>query len=247
MDNSSFGLDIIAQDEDSLNQALAALWLSFYLGGFGTRGRRGGGNICIRNLDNLQGKIGLDFIISEENSLKVAQWLKENFKKALRIIIKDNGIDKFCTSYSNLSFSRFIISNDGKLNWKDALNDIGKRFSDFRRSYRKEIFDSAVFGLPVRHREGTVKGKGFKDYFDRRCSPLIIKCLKSNNKYYWMVIRMTEEFLPECGILTFNNKTQKPDYRLIDEFWNEIKKDGYEIILNTPANLEKIVDDIKKV
>lgn len=40
-------------------------------------------------------------------------------------------------------------------------------------------------------------------------------------------------------------KTQKPDYRILDEFWQELKEKGSEFVLNKPDILGTIVDKIK--
>jgi len=69
-----------------------------------------------------------------------------------RISIINNGNPKnFCTKYSNLSFSRIIISNQSFTDWEEVLNDIGKIYAEFRTKHKSEIFDTAVFGLPVMH------------------------------------------------------------------------------------------------
>lgn len=150
--------------------------------------------------------------------------------------------ETFVSSYSNLSFSRFLISSQGFSSWIDALSDIGKIYSDFRYRKRGDIFEVGAFGLPVVHRRGQLTSKRY----NRRSSPLIFKILKSKEKYYWLVLRLFGEFLPEGTALKFNEKTQKPDYKLIDEFWNELKKKGKEDILSEPQILEKIKNELIK-
>jgi CRISPR-associated protein Cmr1 len=150
-----------------------------------------------------------------------------------------------------LSFSRIIISNQSFSDWKAALNDIGKIYAEFRTNHKKEIFDTAVFGLPVMHRNKT---KVESKFSERRGSPLLIKIFQLNKNFYWAVLRLTGEFLQENNPLALkkkiNNeweieKTQKPDYKLIDKFWNTLKNKGQEFILSQPEILNNIIKKIK--
>jgi CRISPR-associated protein Cmr1 len=247
-ENSTFYIELSSFEERYFNHALASLWLAIYLGGFGTRSRRGGGNIVVTEVNK---PLFIDFIPTKgENFQEVAEWLTTNFRKAQRVI---NGFDKtnFASRYSNLSASRFIISKRGHLSWEEALNDIGNIFRDFRKEHEKQVFDSAVFGLPVRHRSGEsvagAKKAGQKvlERFQRRASPVIIKLIKANGLHYWLVIRLAGQFLPEGAVLTFKDKIQKPDYGLIEEFWSQLRKKGEERVLSVPGYLNEIVDKIK--
>ncbi len=64
--------------------------------------------------------------------------------------------------------------------------------------------------------------------------------------YYWLILRLTGEFLPEGGVIKVGDKTQRPDYSLIDEFWSEAKKTGQEYILSKPQTLDHLIEKIKK-
>lgn len=255
-----FDLELSSFSEKEFKQALGALWLSIYLGGFGTRARRGGGNLAV--LNNSENNFGLDFIVKGNTPQEVANWVIGNFKKVCKMITGDEKPENFAVSYSNLGFSRFILSKKGFSTWIGALNDIGKIFMDFRIRHKKEIFDTAIFGLPVLHRgsDTTVLGGNFdknnkiKEKIERRSSPLWIKVLKSQEKFYWMVLRLSGEFLEEGKVLLNMGRgnstiisSQKPDYRLIDEFWNALKNDyGEEFILSRPKVLDNIIEKIKK-
>lgn len=246
-EGSTFYIEISTFEEKYLNHALASLWFAIYFGGFGTRNRRGGGNIIVTEVDE---HVSIDFIPKGKDSDEVAEWLVKNFEIAKKII---NGSDKtyFASEYSNLSISRLIISNIGFTSWKDAVNDIGTIFKNFRVRTEGQVFESAVFGLPVRHRSGgTVIGvkieKKSKEKFQRRTSPIIIKLIKVEGKYYWSVIRLAGQFLPEGAVLKFNDKTQKPEYALIEEFWAQLKERGEEKILSIPDSMKEIVDKIKE-
>jgi CRISPR-associated protein Cmr1 len=166
-------------------------------------------------------------------------------------IINNGNPKNFCTKYSNLSFSRIIISNQSFTDWKGALNDIGKIYAGFRTKHKSEIFDTAVFGLPVMHRNKT---KVESKFSERRGSPLLIKIFQLNKKFYWAVLRLTGEFLQENNPLALKKKindkweiekTQKPDYKLIDEFWNKLKEKNKEFVLSQPEILNNIIEKIK--
>jgi len=242
--NFQFNIELSSYDEESFKNALASLWTAIYLGGFGTRARRGAGNIIVEAIDGSANE--LDFVPKGNTTDEVFKWLISNLNKCFSII--NNGNPKnFCTKYSNLSFSRIIISNQSFTAWKDALNDIGKIYADFRTNHKNKIFDAAVFGLPVMHRKKDVTVKGIKEKkeFSRRSSPIIFKIIRSGSYFFWCVIRFSGEFLEEGAVIKAQG-TQKPDYKLIDEFWNnELKNRGKEFVLSQPEILNNIVEKIK--
>lgn len=238
---TKFKVIFTANHEEVLKKVAATFWLTVYLGGIGTRARRGGGCIKISRVEPENQFI--DFIPQASNSDELANWLIQNFKKVDELINGQNNRNSFIFSYSNLSFCRFVISNEGKNNWKDALNEIGKIYKGFRDAHRQDVFETGAFGFPIRHRNGEILGS--KNY-NRRSSPLIIKVLCSQNNFYWFVLRLAGEFLPEGEVLIFNNRTQKPDYTLIDEFWKKLENNGKEHILHTSDQLNSIIEKIKK-
>jgi CRISPR-associated protein Cmr1 len=124
-------------------------------------------------------------------------------------------------------------------------------FKEFRNLHKRDILDTAAFGLPIVHgiRTGervTVKGRFNKADIDRRGSPLVFKIIKIKNSYYWFVVRLAGEFLPEGGVIKANSDTQKPDYKLLDEFWSKLKNKGEEYILSKPQGLHDLTEKIKK-
>jgi len=246
--NFQFNIELSSYDEESFKNALSSLWASIYLGGFGTRARRGAGNTVV---EQVEGDIfGIDFIHKGESAEDLGKWLKDNLEKCSKFI-NSNKLKNFCTKYSNLSFSRIIISNQSFTDWKTALNDIGKIYAGFRTKHKSEIFDTAVFGLPVMHRNKT---KVESKFSERRGSPLLIKIFQLNKNFYWAILRLTGEFLQENNPLALKKKindkweiekTQKPDYKLIDEFWNDLKNSGKEFVLSQPEILNNIIEKIK--
>ena len=262
-DKQNFKLKLISKDLNALKHAVASFWSLVYFGGIGTRARRGGGNITITNVidkDNVLIDIGLDFSIKGKESNEIAKWLKENYDIAKRVV-NEKKKTRFISEYSNLSISRFIISNQSFDNWKEALNDIGKQFANFRHKNKDHIFEMAIFGLPVLHRQitiigGKIQNNKIDNKISRRGSPLIFKILKSNGKYYWMVLRLAGEFLPEGKVLISkqnrnqktNHKTQAPSFDKFDEFWNSLKskRGGKEYILSKPDKLKELKKKLKK-
>ena len=237
-DGQSFEINFMSNDLESLKQAVSSFWALSYLGGIGTRARRGGGNISIVSVvdnDNILKDTEIDFVIKGNNNEEVSAWLIRNYQKA-RAIVNEGRDTDFVWEYSNLSISRFVISNRDFGRWQEALNDAGKRFLEFRTDNKSDIFKAAVFGLPWKHIETNDKN------VNRRSSPLIFKILKVGDKYCWLVLRIAGEFLPSGVVLKEkrNRKTQKPDYSKIDEFWNVIKKDNIEKILSMPNILKDI-------
>ncbi len=236
-----FSIKLSSYNEEFFKNALASLWTAIYLGGFGTRARRGAGNIVVEEING--SSYELDFIPEVNTDGELFFWLKSNLNKCFSIINRGM-IKNFCTDYSNLSFSRIILSNQLFTDWKSALNDIGKIYIDFRQKYRGEIFDTAVFGLPVVHRNVTVEGLKGGEKFLRRSSPIVFKLIKSGDKFFWYLIRLSGEFLEEGAVIKAH-KTQKPHFKLIDEFWNQLKNRGKEFILSQPQILNKTIEKIK--
>lgn len=239
-----FEIKISSIDENPLKKAVASLWLAIYLGGFGTRARRGGGNINVTKVEG--NSLNLNFTPNVESYKDFGKWIINNFNKTKEIIDRKTS---WAFSYSNLCFSRFIISKKSFDSWEAALNDIGKIYLDFRSKNRHYIFETAAFGLPVMHRSCQIEGT---KNITRRSSPLIIKILSSNGKYWWMVLRLFGEFLQEDVVLLKKTKnksekfiSQKPTYDLIEEFWSELKSNGEEFILNKPDVLNQMIEETK--
>lgn len=230
------------RDETCLNIAAVSLWAAVYLGGFGTRARRGAGNMTINKLDDPNGILRnaeIDFVPKSDSSEELAGWLKKNFETAKHLITTDKS--GFASEYSNMSFSRFVISNSVFQDWKNALKEIGGIFKEFRRE--EKVINRAVLGLPLK----TVSAGVGNDDIARRSSPLIIKLLKTGANYHWFALRFAGEFLSEGGVLTAGRSApQKPDYGIIDEFWAELKNKGTEHILSMPDTLMAITDKLRK-
>lgn len=244
-DSQSFVVEIKSNSFATLNHAIVSFWSLVYLGGIGTRARRGAGNITvtkIKDRDNILKELKIDFLAKGKDSSSVSDWLISNFKTASQVV-NEGKETNFVSEFSNLSISRFIISKNSFSDWKEALNDIGGSFQSFRTKNKGDVFGTAVFGLPRKHIK--VKGTSSKN-IQRRSSPLIIKLLKVEGKYYWMALRMAGLFLPEGVVMKDDNETDKPNYSKFDEFWRIIKKDNIEKLLSIPSTVEKLKLRIEK-
>lgn len=243
-EGSKFNIILSSGHDNYLKTAAASLWALIYLGGLGTRTRRGAGNMVVTNIDDtsrILSSIGLDFLPKGSNSEETAKWLIDNLKSAKQQIVDKTG---FASEYSNLSFSRFVISNKAFTTWKEALGETG--FKTFRDSNKARIFETASFGFPIIHRTSHTTVTGSKPYDKRRGSPLVFKVIRANNKFYWIVIRLAGELLPEDGVITADRNTRKPDYGILDEFWGTLKEHGQEHILSTPSTLAHIKNGLIK-
>jgi len=243
-----FHVVLSSRDIQCLKTTAASFWLLVYMGGMGTRSRRGAGNIAVLNIEdehNLIRDMGLNFMVEGDNADDVARWLINNLEQVKRVINESR--TGFITEYTNLNFSRFIISNTAYTAWKDALGAAGASYKQFRETNKHRIYETACFGFPVRHGNGTtVTGEIGREPVKRRGSPLIFKLIRAGNDIYWIVVRVSGEFLPEGGLIRADNKTRRPDFRIIDEYWSELKKMGKEHILSMPDTLRRIVEQIRK-
>jgi CRISPR-associated protein Cmr1 len=209
---SRLRLTLIGKDE-FLKHYIASLWALMFLGGVGSRSRRGGGNLTV--IDYNPKDFGISFILTGYFD----EWLVENLKRAKDLV----GSSKTpCNEYSNLKNVKLVLSPREFNTWVEALNDIGNRFMNFRVKNRQRVFDTAVFGLPVKHSNGQfIKAE---DDITRRSSPVVIKVVKTpKGKYLWMVLWLWGKFLPNGVKLSFMGKTQEPSFKLIEEFFQELE------------------------
>ncbi|MCS6876610.1 MAG: type III-B CRISPR module RAMP protein Cmr1 [Aquificaceae bacterium] len=232
---SKFWLQIFGE-EQYLKHVVASLWALIYLGGVGSRSRRGAGNF-----DCLKVEPPIDWL-SFKPDQNIFLWLSNNLKKAIQLV---NGGKDFCAKYSNLSLSKIMLSNEEFDSWQGALNHIGKIMMNFRRENRNRVFEMGAFGLPIRHSDGSFL-KAEKHH--RRASPTIIKVLRVENKYIWMVLKLSGEPLPEGEQLIFNRQKGKMDYSILEDFRLYLRKNNLakSYLLTKPESLERITILIKE-
>jgi len=216
---SGLKLTLIGKDE-VLNHYIASLWALVFLGGVGARSRRGGGNLAVVGYEPEE--LVEDLKISFTPTDNLREWLIENIKNAKKLVGSSN---TSCDKYSNLPYPKnvkLVLSPREFNTWVEALNDIGNRFMNFRIKNRQRVFDTAVFGLPVRHSNGQFVRA--EDDITRRSSPVVIKVVKTpKGKYMWMALWLWGRFLPNGVKLSFMGKTQEPSFKLIEEFFQELE------------------------
>jgi CRISPR-associated protein Cmr1 len=219
---SKLKLTLIGKDK-VLKHYIASLWALVFLGGVGARSRRGGGNLTVIDYNPKDLVEGLEISFTPTDNLR--EWLIENIKNAKRLV---GYSETPCDKYSNLPYPKngdikLVLSPREFNTWFEALNDIGKEFMNFRIKNRQRVFDTAVFGIPVRHSNGKFveAERGIR----RRSSPVIIKVVKnSEGKYQWMVLGLEGKFLPDGAKLRFWEKIGEPNLGLIEEFFKSLKE-----------------------
>lgn len=223
----NFEIQIDSYDEFAFKNAIASLWLAIYLGGFGTRARRGGGNLEVFEVS--EKSLDLEFICNAKSRDELAKWLQTNFEKTKNIIRQSDGTNK----YTNLKGARILIF-DAQNSWKEALNFLGEKYKDFRSKNKSQIFETAAFGMPVMHSGFRVRMVPYKHknekglLSDRWASPLIFKVIKSNNLYFPVIIKLSgggvdyigKEIKYEKDWKLDNNRIQNFNEELVNAFLN---------------------------
>jgi len=232
----TFKISVSSYDERAFKNAVAALWASIYLGGFGARSRRGGGNLEVTEVEGET--CGLNFILNGANdNVKLKEFLTNNLRSIFQIVNSEQGSRQSRAPYSCLNFrgvSKIIIFPQER-SWIDALNKAGEFYRVFRDKHKAKIFDVAVFGMPIVHRSSKVKI--VHTYSDRMASPLIIKVIKAHDDTYFPVFIRLDSKLPEKIFKVklkprestdqVGNKAFKFGPRtLLDDFFDDLEKQG---------------------
>jgi len=182
-----FNIVISSIDELAYKHALSALWLAICFGGFGTRSRRGGGNVVVTKVSG--DSYGINFIPNGNDKKSLGDWINANLFVLGSIHVARS--TKETVQYSTLPNT--IIPLNPKKNWIDALNSIGTEFSNFRLINRANIFEMGAFGMPIIHRGSGVKMVPYSTHgklSDRFSSPIIFKVIKSQNLFFPLVFKL---------------------------------------------------------
>ncbi|CUS91253.1 CRISPR-associated protein Cmr1 [Candidatus Kryptonium thompsonii] len=183
---SSFSLEIVSFDYYSFGKASAALWASIYLGGFGTRARRGGGNLAVESAEPNNIK-GIEFYCNATSVDELEIWLKENLKIVIQLCNANVG----SLQYTTLKNGKILLFKPLR-SWRDALNVIGERFKNFRNNKEEEIFETPAFGMPVMHNRFSTRLVPYENRHerlsDRWASPVIFKVIKGKGENYFPVV-----------------------------------------------------------
>lgn len=209
-----FKFKIILQSEkrESLLTAIDCLWLSSYLGGLGSRSRRGCG--CFRIIEEVKSE---ELYREERKSPQFISKVDEPEK------FEDNLFDQIgavlnqssTTKYSTLADSNILVIPQKFSNWVDAVNFIGKIYAEYRYHIKTNHFKGPNFGLPIMHGNNMrIVGEDSREKYERRSSPVLFKVWRSGTKYFAGLIRLNGDFLPNRGRLLKEIKSGvnwKPD------------------------------------
>jgi CRISPR-associated protein Cmr1 len=184
-----FYIEITSNDTDAFRNATNALWAAIYLGGFGTRSRRGAGSIEVKEVKSTTSlSLEVDFQIPQVNSHKeIKEYLEKNIKK---IYNKDNKNLREL-KYPSLYNAKILIL-EPKNQWIDALNEIGINYLNYRKKLKK--YEKTIFGLPLIGNPSKIYvdvDKSKKTTITRMASPLIISLIRSNNKVYPIMVKLS--------------------------------------------------------
>ena len=178
---SEFKIILLSDDSLSLKITTACLWLIIFLGGIGSRMRRGAGSLKVISLSN---RTTYDFIFKG----KTLDDLKEFITKNLNKIFKDFQ-DYAGNKFNPKNHPNFaILSRDtAKIalvsqvfnDWKECLKKISDLYQIFRR--QKSPYDRYTFGLPI------INYRRFRDL--RHASPLLFGVFELNGKYTVRIIK----------------------------------------------------------
>lgn len=233
---------------DSLIKAYFALWLFTHLGGIGSRSRRGAGSLQVisvqgepRFLENLP------LLITQAPT---PQALKTELEQGLRKIRRVFGTEENQLVQVPSSFDvihpeacKIWIVDRTYSTWKQALDEVGKAFRDFRNrrqpdyqtvknsiQYGKPLLkpvERATYGLPIQFYYRSLNNRGAileGEKHERRASPLIIRVVKlASGQFVTMFIWFNSQLLPPGERLQFRGGDKKmlaevPGYKLLEDF-----------------------------
>ncbi len=238
--NTDFEISIFSFDREHFLSGCVSLWLAMYLGGFGTRARRGGGNIEITEVNGDETG-SLNFKCDAENTSKLKDFLKKNLERIKEICeVKAHSAQ---VEYTNLKNSKILIF-DPKNNWKEALNFLGEAYKNFRSRNKSQIFEVAAFGMPVMHSRFSVRMVPYMvpnkngRLSDRWASPLIFKVIKTSyNLYFPVIIKLSAGGIKYIG----KEKKEDGDWELENNNVKNFTENLINAFLNTLPKKEELV------
>jgi CRISPR-associated protein Cmr1 len=203
-ENKTFDLKISFHpkaNEEDIKKFFCALWLTFNLGNFGSRARRGFGSIKIKKIQKDEQDITnncfeLNFVPSGD----LGNWIRQNLDK-IKGFLTYEPREKIPHLFSN--FEIYIFKSDNS--WQNLLNEAGEKYKDFRQS--KRLDDRIVFGLPI-ITVGKYKGL-------RRASPLIFKILETDRNNYTLLIIIIK---PDTHKFIFHPDIKNVEWNLLTNF-----------------------------
>jgi CRISPR-associated protein Cmr1 len=215
LDGKKAFFDLTVSKNDIPTDLIQTLLLVSLFGGFGSRSRRGAGNILI-STQNEKYKSMLDL-----SHINTREELQKFIIKSFDFKVSKNN------SYSILKKSNLIIYTPQD-NWKDALETIAFSFNAFRKKKESEITSTPNFGFPIQHRSSntTMIAKKGREKIERRSSPLIFRIVKTNDSTYFPIILWLKgDLIPDDYQIMdkFGRNTADPSNDIIQEFIDTLK------------------------
>jgi CRISPR-associated protein Cmr1 len=217
----------VGAPDAALPQAAAALWLLVHLGGVGSRARRAGGSLAVREALEFQ---GLRFTLRGNDANAVAGELAAGLRRVREICAQTSGGDAQRALQAPTSFD--VLHPDACRIWvlglwptvDAALTVTGDRLRQTRQ--RLPTATRVAFGLPMQGVEA--------DRADRRASPLWLRIAPVGNRYVAVATLFRSTFLPPDARLSVNGQPGLPptDYRVVEETvaaWVKERPGGAEV------------------
>lgn len=225
-EGTEFEVILRSENKYFLDLVAGCLWLLIYLGGVGSRSRRGAGSLKVKKVKSSSYNSVYDFVFRGNNVSDAKNFMEENLKRIFNNF-KEYVNEKYDPP-QNPQYFPILSKSSAKItlldhyndNWKDALTKIGKDYRDFRRKLKgKEWKYRCLFGLPIMGGPSHFKKK-FKN--ERQASPLHIGIIDLNKGYTTRVVKFYTSINP-----TLNKEISK----------NEGKNKGI-------SKLKKVLDDL---
>lgn len=236
---TTFTLEFVSFDKEAekvLKLASCALWCWTHLGGLGTRARRGGGNIQVREVRDEANvlKDFPDFTLTGVNSPEALKAHLENGLKNIRDLVAR--LNALAPGAVNSRADFPILHPDHADIWivqsawnnaLEAMEQAGKKFQQFRykrgpdfpsvlndylNAGRSPTLERPAFGLPLQFRYRSAPDKQAMvetEHFTRRASPLLLRFLKlGDGRIALVLIHFRSSFLPSGERLKIKDQSK---------------------------------------
>jgi CRISPR-associated protein Cmr1 len=263
-------------DNIALSNFCAAFWAFVYLGGIGSRARRGAGSIAITNVDDtkvsntFKAQNQIKFLIAPNENLEA--FLQSNLLTIVKTTNPENSSD-ITALYSTINKAPIYVSSITSNDWISALDLIGRSLfylrtpkidkNRDRRVFNLDTLDQkAAFGLPIGLRGGkNEKGESWTDNqfnfitakknieaYSRRASPIWISIVLNPNtkKYHWVVVHLQGHFMPPEHTLFV--ETKNPTITYCDpKNSTKTPKVKYAFTKENPSLLNKFIKNLEAI
>ncbi|MGB9844474.1 MAG: type III-B CRISPR module RAMP protein Cmr1 [Methanothermobacter tenebrarum] len=214
---------ILRSENNFLDLVAGCLWLLIYLGGVGSRSRRGAGSLKVKRVKSSSYNFVYDFVFRGNNVSDAKNFMEENLKRIFNNF-KEYVNEKYDPP-QNPQYFPILSKSSAKItlldhyndNWEDALTKIGKDYRDFRRKLKgKKWKYRCLFGLPIMRGPSQFKK-------ERQASPLHIGIIDLNKGYTTRVVKFYTSINPTINKKVFKNKGIFKLKEVLDDLNNSLK------------------------